>query len=440
MIKKLLTGLLVWLPILLVSFSNASYSVHSVGSLSGSPYQVWVLSKWNVQTIYWDSSRYVFAPINWLVFFWDSDSNPRLIAPNFFDCRNKSMYVYYYECDEITTNSITNCTKKSIDKNYLSQFMGTIQSNTDNFAYEYIATENSNYTFNLCFSSHSVWKSVCFKYTANNGANQWCYVWSDMTWDKLEYTYSSLPDSLIWRSPASPYNSLDDSNYDIIDSTLTNYQVLVGCEKVWLEYNYCKWWYDASVLFPNSWFPSLSWYVRWQWVDIITMYNMYSWTYNTPSKFMQAISKGYNIHDFDWFRWKPLALYMFAVQYFPNKDDLQFSFIDIYNYCQLFNDVDNWLENNVYTSDNLQVCKNQARIDKSNKFWDWYTSDWSGALSIFWEWTWFSSPDEFFWKIYSFFNTNLIYDWESYPWVLPPVIYFFMIAIIFIRIISRSNG
>ena len=444
MIKKLLTGLLVWLPILFGCFSNASYSVAPIWTLVWSDYQKSVLVKWNVATTYEWITKMVFAPSNSVMFFWDNLWNPVLKVPDWYDCKTKIQYTNYYICDEIYNSSFSdsNCTKQVIDNTFLNNFLGTIGS-SDYWAYEYNTTSNTYYKFNLCFSSSNRWQSVCFKFQANQWANMWCYVWSDMTWWTISYNFNTIPWSIIWNTPAvsSNYTPFTWVDYDITLNLLTNRDVILWCEKVWLDLSYCKWWFNSDVLFPDSWFPSLANYQIWQWVDIITMYNMYSWSYNTPNKFMQAISKGWNIHDYDWFRWKPLALYMFATQYFPDSENLQFSFMDIYNYCSLFYDLDSWLHwNNYYTYDNLQVCKNQARIDKIINFWDWYTTDWTGALSVFWDWTWFTTPDEFFWKIYSFFNTNLIYDWESYPWVLPPVIYFFMIAIIFIRIISRSNG
>lgn len=456
-LKKLFIGLLIWLPILSVSFTNAydkpgNYTVSSVGSLVWNPYQVWVFSKWNVITEYWWVRRFVFAPASNVLFFWDNNQLPRLIIPKTYSCLTNWVFRYYRKCSEIVDwvafNEDSCGSFELLDQNYLSDFMRNVDSNTDNYAYYYREGSQGANSIIVCFSSHKKWESVCF-WIVNSTYYSRCfqpnpadnpYPSNMFTWGSLEYTFDSLPESYIWKSPAWTYTSIEDSDYEVISSTLTNYDVLVWCEKAWLSTAYCKWWYDVSVLFPDSWFPSLANYVRWQWVDILTMYNMYSWTYNSPNMFMSAIAHWYNIYDYDWFRWKPLALYMFAVQYFPNKDDLQFSFMDIYNYCKLFDDVDKWLENNIYTDSWLTVCKNQARLDKLNNFGNWITSDWSGALSIFWNWTWFTDPEEFFWKIYSFFNTNLIYDWESFPWVLPPVIYFFLIAIIFIRIISRSNG
>ena len=208
MIKKLLTGLLVWLPILLVSFSNANYSSYLVDTLVWDEYKKTVLVKWNVGTIYNNVWKSVFAPSNWVMFFWDNLGNPVLKVPDFYDCQTKIQYTSYYLCDEITSSNITsmtNCSKESIDNTFLNNFLGTIKQ-SDYWAYEYIASQNTYYSFNLCFSSSELWLSVCFKFQANQWQNQWCYHWSDMTWWYISYNFNTIPWDIIWESPAVSSN------------------------------------------------------------------------------------------------------------------------------------------------------------------------------------------------------------------------------------------
>lgn len=445
-LKRLCISLLIGLPILFVNYSSATYSVHTIGAYVWSEYQVSVLEKWDLNTISSNISKSVFAPTWSPIFFWDSDSNARLIAPNWYDCQNSSQFNYFYLCDEIPDNNftnMTNCTKNSMVESYISEFMWSIKLN-DNWAYEINTAPNTYYSFNICFSSKVKQASVCYFYTADQWANQWCYQWWDMTWDKLNYNFDTIPSEFIWRSPgyaASVFNPTPTPDFDFDEwDDYTNWQIIEWFEAMWISEEFCYWWFALDNIF-NVWDTpeSFTWY-RWgSGVNILDIYDSYSGAFSTPKWFLRNFYQAYLDNNYNPFYWSTKSLYWF----FDQIEKTDISQVGFNSFMAMITPT------NVY-----EYCYLKFKTDPNAKYdWDnrnakfaYYSS---GTINLNWRFSFSWNNNYFSWVVswvdslsWFFANMNAIFQWNLWSIghqkaMLPTYIIVFMLAIILVRILKH---
>lgn len=326
MIKKLLAVL--WLSLIPLSFTWATFTAHSIWaytpSVWDSAFNVSVLALWDVNTENWSIDNFVFAPTNDLLFYRNVDSKPILLLPNYYDYRYWWELVYYYLCDEIPDsnfNWMTNCSSfQSINDEYLAYFMGTITSN-DNWAYNYDVWLNVMYGFDLCFSSSSENKSLCF-WVNSSVYNWWSYLWQrDFTqlywyaqnvvpfswwaYTDLTYTFDNIPLEEVWFSPYSDRSN----NVPIPSSTwLDSYTYIEIWSWDYIDYFEQKEYFSEDICYIwtkdlNSNYEDRISYYQWTW---FTIFDAYSNLYNTNNlsinkvwMFLNMIYANYR----SWFLW-----------------------------------------------------------------------------------------------------------------------------------------
>ena len=459
-IKDLFKELVVWfaiLPMLIAWWVSATFTAHSIWaytpSVWDSSFNVSVLALWDVNTENWSIDNFVFSPTNNLLFYRDVDSKPTLLLPNCYGNRYWWELIYYYFCDEIPDsnfNWMTNCSSfQAINDEYLAYFMGTITSN-DNWAYDYHLWL---YWFNLCFSSASEDRSICFG-VQSSVYNNWCYVWqSDLTcsnwycsytspfsWSEytnLTYTFDNIPLEVVWFAPWS--KNSDKPSYEIWEDKYTYWQIVEWYEACGLDVWYCYWWFPIDDIFePNQSIEDFTWYKFWYGANIRYLYSLYSDTY-TPKEFFQQMLQAYNNWQINRFKTEPKALIMFVQQYvsWKSRGLLNVWFYDLWDYCNIklwYNDL-----NSIYTWHNqTPVACYKNKVTNEILQW-WFQFTWDNAFTSIvgtW-WSWYTNASDFFWNISSMFQNWIWTVNTNYSWIIPKYILLFMFALILLRIIQH---
>ena len=192
----------------------------TVNSIYNSQYSLWFLKWWTVNTSYLWYTKSVLALDSNRLFWWATNWKPYFYWPNF-----QWFFNWYYACDEITENttSISNCSFISFDwdsKTILKWFFWQVLP-WDYAYYNYDYTYSSascqviRKDISVCFSSHTVWNSVCFKQTScydwcqgwQYACNTWCSDRGGCGWELVDSqnltntTFSNIPDSWIGYAP-----------------------------------------------------------------------------------------------------------------------------------------------------------------------------------------------------------------------------------------------
>lgn len=492
-LKKLCILWLIGLPILLGNFSSATFSPHWNGvftpSMLDSNYSLTVFKFWEVYTEYWSDENFVFAPNNDLLFYRNQDSKPFLILPSSLWTQYWWELVNYYFCDPITSSftTLTNCSSPQvIDYDYLAYFMSQVSAN-DNWAYEVRVWYNVRYWFDLCFSSVSEWKSLCFwvQSSAYNWFNDifqsnWSWeplIWtSAFTWDhRLVYTYtfSNIPDSVIGFSPYS------DSNPNI---PITWWSVMS-----WVVYDQITSWdvvryYEDTRNFDESmcyvWTTDLTSlyedripYDQWSWY---TIFDTYSKLYDKSSYKLSEIAEFYSvwIDNFNnWFRWwdthviytywelpthwndltnpflNNLAVYYFIWSTFWYSHQTHYNTnwvgmsLSYYCYNKLTNVSNDWSTYNI--TDDHWVNIDWEVLDKKhnvNHYYSWeyeivaQSREWT-PVDYFSSWSNYTNARDFFNSNFNKFKEVLrpLSPWDLGFWYVPWYIILFMLALILFR-------
>lgn len=311
---------------------------------------------------------------------------------------------------------------------------------------------NANWFSHWYFWRWEWWESYAPNiYCFSNDINDYCFVWNASN----TYLHTNLSGSLSlnnW-SPdyintfnwsASPFNLTNRIPwYEIWQREMTNWDILFWFFELWLTEPYCYWWFDKTDLF-SQWSQEFDYngYEYWSWMFITNMYEEYWSNYSNPLNFLGSLRSNYLNNNYSNFYWKSKSLYGFTSQYFDNREDLQFDFSDIWDMCELYTWIIHW----TIDEDAIYTWWNKNAINSANNNMTWGSNKWwfnlSWVLNNFWTWnSWaFANPDDFFWKISVYFTNALNKNIWDYPMVLPSYIIYFMLAIIFIRLISRSNG
>ena len=496
-LKKLCILWLIGLPILLGNFSNA-FTWGIVNNFYNSAYdssiQLAVLPWGVVVSDNWEFNKNVFAPIYDFLFFWSPDSNPTIITPSYYDSHYWWELLYYYFCDPITNNfsNLSNCSSpESINFSYMWSFLSSLSS-TDRFVYELRQWSNVMYWFDLCFSSSSESKSMCFWIQASS-YNGWHDLFqsdrNNMYWydqskfpfswsanNVLTYNLWTIPSLFIWNppytftNPSFPISSWSVMSWIVYDSINRNDIINYFEDKFnFDEYMCYVWTTDLDSLYEDR-IP----YDQWSWY---TIFDTFSKLYNKTTFDLSDISSFYWvwIDNFDnWFQWwdhsviynynelptywsnltNPFlnnkAVYFFIWSSFRtywynryNYDSHQiWEALLYYCYNKLDNYSNDWstynINENVWSHFNLDILNNKRHQNSSYYSWE------SEIVAQSREWT----PVEYFssWSNYTnardFFNANFnkfkevlrpLSPWDLGFWYVPWYIILFMLALILFR-------
>jgi len=374
----------------------------------------------------WDNNNWIisYGWVNWDLYFYSKKFSDSTIVQWYLSkwCINGSCT---YTLDDIIEQNPT------IVKVWFGQTSSTDYFNSNWFNYK---------QSQLCFYDDNN-KSYCVA----------CSFWTDCdSWlgDSLNLNFWDFTDLALYSWENSPLTQSDTPievpSYEINSWYYTNLDILLGYQKMWLETLYCYWWFPINNLFPVDWNPrTFTWYKFWTGARINQLYDLYSWDFATPKYFLSAFFQTYLNWQLDGFYWKPKAMYMFIDQYYQAEQNhiWTFTLYDIWNYCDLSYRIDNWLDPwAIYTWDSLEAIYAFESTRWTTTWRDEWFSLSSWVLDVFWNETWFSNAEEFFWRLSNLFNEKLYSNLTQQTWILPSYIIFFLFAIILIRIISRSNG
>ena len=460
MIKKWLlkSFFILWLILLPISFSSAfnyktwntttSWRINSINdSFSFSPYNsdymFMVERLWWLKTVYGLIKKNILYLNNNFIFFWDN-WNP------YFYLSNNRQWVpaKFVLCDSFWIGELPQSCSRSLISDYSSSFFNSLTSSDRYFvSYEQqrwvpgYPSCNSDYeeTYTVCFSSSLKSQSVCF-YVANYNPWVTCNV---SVWLSEGREITTLQGSLWLDNPT--YNTINggDSPWAVVVPDysvwswrqLRNYEVLMWFEYMWLSKEYCYWWFDIDNIFlPSEQFSDFSGYSFWNGASIFDLYNSYWWGLSMKS-FLSNYYQSFLNAQLSNFHNKSKALLMLFQQYQSANDREwgSFKLNDLMDYCDLyFNLKNNNRENDwdIYTWNN-QSAINSYQLNRKIPEGG-FTNTW-----VLVNWSWFSSADEFFWRLTNLFQSSVDWVEGTFPPMIPSYIVAFMLAIILIRIISH---
>lgn len=346
---------------------------------------------------------------------------------------------------------------------YLQRFCRTTYNNHCNWSTQAIwinideFLSNSSYTnpdyfdvydtntFAFCFWYEDLNESICFLMndSSSNDFSQFKYsLW--FTKNPFLSTFDTYPE-LTSKFTTSPFSGSPKPvipPYERGEGTYTNQDIIDWYNAMWLSDWFCYWWFPIDDMFNSSENPdSRVWYKWGTGASILDIWDNYKTAYNNDYiSFLRTFYVAYENKNYNAFYWYPKSLYSFFNQWsvidlssvWFNSYMSDFTITNIWEYCNLkFNSNPNatytwnswkpW-----FAFDNQDVVNNKWRFDFS-----WNSLYFSGSLS------WFNSASDFFGSLNSIFQNWLGWFNDIKEPLLPSYIIIFMLAIIFIRIISH---
>ena len=431
-----------------------------------SNYKIWFL-KWGavLSEFLWQWKS--LAALNWNTFFWWASN----WQPYFYSNWNfQGFFGEYWSCDEITWSvySPSWCSSLPITWDYktvFKSFFGKVVA--WDFAYydysNYDSSTANGYTHRhiaqFCWSSHEIWKSLCFRYAdcriSQWSACNWLNFWSMVDSQSLsDLTFANIPLSYL---SYAPWQAGYDWGWNIdgwsqnIDNlwTLTGDTVNVDCKKSlafqWYRANgyktrmcYSSYW-NTDDLYTWPW--DAAWYAL-TWVNIEDVWfntawyrrNWSTWTSMAYSDWFDYWRKTYEVHKnnpehTNPFLWVPVAI--FTLMWNVESYALPYSNASILEFCDLslftadYSAPYTWIAQNVVCNLSAIDIVEINAINGSNPddglpwYWDSYYSwrnwtiwsSWEGITNregfstIPWIWSW--QAEELSWL-------NVYTDWKTF--------------------------
>lgn len=397
----------------------------------------------------------------------------------------------FYSCDEITWTYYSmpwNCTlwetwdytwENTYVINIFKTFFKSVVSD-DYVYYEYVDNNYENY-IDICWSSHSIWKSLCFKVwydnrntrTIVNSQNlsnitfakvqdswlwyapwQWNYdIWTDTSYWEWESTvipsniddYISYYEDNFWFNETMCYVWTDDLD-SVYWTNWIEFEYWTGATIYWLyHYLYDTFW---SNKIHNVWSFVNVWLLDYaSWFKTVSDERLYMAQYNWPD---QNVTYIYSWFTFP-FENKPVAIYFMAdllsEEYITESSqgenivfycDMKLNYYNYKNWHINFNETENLVD------DKIKERANDY-INRNIKWSDWYSVPdlWSWSI---WDWlvqSWYNIPEDlnptslfkdFYTKIDWLFKN---FRWYSPNWIIPNWILFPMLFLILFRMLRH---
>lgn len=308
--------------------------------------------------------------------------------------------------------------------------------------------DHNRYLFNCRhFWDNYLGCSVC-----SYNSEWWDYICLDSyNWNsQISHDFASR-DYIIARATLNPYSSnvyrwttFKPSTWSRLDWRLvtqtwySNSQMVKAYECVWLQPSLCYWGFPINNIFnPSESFEDFSWYIAGQGATIFDLYNLYSSSFSSMDQFLNTVLTRYRNWQINQFKTEPKALLMVGSQL--NTAWFKVSYVS--TYCDLLLNKNN---NSSYTWQSVDDLRAQSCY-RSQKVQDWLKSfEWEDVIfqttpDYFWSWEDVNfDADTFFSTIMNEITTKLDqpYDWLS-VWLIPWYIVIFMLAFIFIRLLSH---
>lgn len=510
MIKKLL-----WLWIFVLWFINFSFATVSQVWLLKNPssvnsnYDIWFLRGGAVITDFlgtsksiasFDLSRMLWWSTNWLPYVYLKSNSNSNILQWFFD--------RYYSCDYMTwLDSLpSNCqlwwmldyswnlnTERSIFKTFFSTITDDDYVYYNSIDSRYVGATLS-YSINwldICWSSNSIWKSICFRWVycgASNSSycnsyNYWTLInsqWlSDLTFGSVAYSWIGYAPWQAWYGGGSNIDWFSqwvvnpDLSWNVTFSTCTNSKALSYYNIQWYKKNLCysSYWNNDDI-YTSPWSVSdfaLTWLdISEVWLDT-AWYRRYwnTWTWLPYNDWFQYWRKSFEVYNTSYntswsvsnpFVWVPVSLFTL----FGNVYSYWVAYTNqsIIEYCDLLlftdpNDPYEWILGDLpcgysaidLLADTIWVhAESWQVVQWSSWEWilnrPWYHLDlWRNSWSVV---SWTSSWLSYFgdWKTFINNSFNTLSNSFKFPdrssnWIIPNYILVFMFALILFRFISH---
>lgn len=482
MIKKIFISLLVvfWLCL---SFSNAVVNLttvnvgETVSSVYNNSYSMLVNRYWLFLTQYVWIWKQVLMYNNYDYFFFNNNWLPYMSHSAYWTNYTHDQWspIDYLLCDEIWIwwTTVSNCDRKIYTAN--TWVVSRIMKNLSTFSYWTFVQSNAvneNYQWWLyCFSSSSLWKSICFYWCSHTNCwttttdSIWWYVptknlsSSANLWSSLE----SIPNDVLGYYPwafeggyldwSSDVWIVDYTTWDYYYSTCTYKDLFNQLEYYWYNQYLCYWWMDNRDLYD----PTVTYTVYpWQWLTLAQIY-----TYTNEWKSYQEWFN-YRRHmylDYTWnvdnalWQQKPAVMYQWFWLYVKYWWD-QLEFPAVHEYCLMKQmitwDAINWkywwtyFKNTCWSI--IQQKLNWTFLNDSSYTWPsswdyvYETVVWVNRNNV-WENSWstvVSTPinflQNFFDTLKANMNTNNFWTWS---WFIPWYIIIALLWLIIFRFLSH---
>lgn len=461
--------------LLIPSFSNALTLQNSNNNWELSPYDS------NIQRVvspyWWIASRriwynskmmlYVADNDNWRAFmFRDINHRPYMyvwIGP----WQYQSSYFYneweildYQICDELISSSSVpeNCVSYSVNSSS-DEVFENFNTNTTLEDYYYINltrgfdSSAARWTFTVCFSNHSLWKSICYNastcvkhYNYWTCPSDWITLFSIYNFD-WQPSFDTFPTSLL-NFPPSAWGSSD-----VINPIESAQNIYDNYKRLWYSDVLCYWWFALDDVFSSQ-NSSLTWINIWSGVSIFDLYNsfpydVYDWSELTFSQWYDSWDFEYwffkDYHDsseFEYYNWKSRGFVgAFLVKdYFFKWDNFDSSVLK--SFCEFSFANDTLINKDSSPIDVVSSSLYESQLMKI--IWDvWIIlpSDWSALDYIYnlvnYNWyTWFNDVSDLWNAWYNLFNRfRLVHSWNS--WILPNYIIVWFLAILFLYLLRK---
>lgn len=475
MIKKILLWL--WISVVsLIGFSSAwrlqTIWLQDAQSIYDNNYMLTFLKGGGVLSNYLWTSKSVLALNSNTLFWWMWDW-----YPYFYDNHWQGYFSQYCSCDPLISDTTvpTNCSCLDIDSSSPELFKNFFkQVNAWDYAYYHYqpyysawqGCSNSYWWVSVCFSSSSIWRSLCFKQARCSWGCQWNWcssICSQFWWcggglensqNYTSLTFWNIPYSDIWYAPwqawydwwwniewsSSIWNNTS-LTWNVMYSTCTNWYVVSQITNLyWWINNICYAWTN------NTWIIN-DWVARTpidQWLNFKEVYNWsLNITINGATPYYSSYLDWFNTWinnitryklwqiSFDVFRWQPTYLYAYFDRLYNNwviawNTDAY----NIANICKLalFSDLSqqyNWtqfsnvcsdLNYNAWNGWTVTTWEVWSIEDDSQEIIPWWTYIW-----WWWQGAWWWNNSTFSWNIVSVdwswtlsWNTNQNFDWTTF--------------------------
>lgn len=283
MIKKLWLLFIIWLSF--IGFSNAWFVqtvwLEESPSIYNSNYNLTFLKGGGLLSSYLWQWKPILA-LSWNVLFWRTNEG----MPYFQWWTWTSFQWYFWQyasCDEITgfDYSATNCSFENITWDYQNLFKNFFKNvKARDYVYYDFAPKNQwpnyySYKIYVCFSSHSIWKSLCFirHYNRASNAPYTTDKWNLTNSKGYNYTFWTIPTELIWKAPWQVWYNGDRTPEIETGTTNTWINNIWQCPTIWQLMKNMWTNYNTWLCYNNTQYFNWTSFEQVEKQDIFTIFN-----------------------------------------------------------------------------------------------------------------------------------------------------------------------
>lgn len=380
----------------------------------------------------------------------------------------------YYSCDEIDVWQPSNCSVATTidysgDNSTTIEIFKTFFSKVTQWDYVYYdwshATyigSTSNWVLNyikVCFSSHEIWKSLCFMWWycwwVYNDCPAWRFTASQ---NYADLNFSNIPYWSIWYAPWQNWYMNDYQwsqwwynewyvdwflTWSVFSQECTVWNAKSYAESIWMTRNLCYWWLPLD----SSWVVIP---VPWSGASVFDIFSASSDWMNFTEWFNYRLNIYNNRYVYNTWVWSDTPAPLYPYFNFYSHYWQQFNASEIQDYCRIIiNNINlssSWHWNSSWCPTNFYWWSGWGWGWSSwdSDTWTWWSSSFNQVQGVSWVWVWnitwdtYKSPktyiQDFFNKAREVISTDFV---EANSWFLPTYIVMFLLAIILFRFLRH---